>query len=368
MATKPTNDETPPEVAPAGGEALSGEFEKVKLKVSDEHALIMDPRQLVMACAETNPLYQGLGPDHESYKVSADAPVDLLAAEAFARFGFVGGAIEARKIGTQAVIEDGRQRMKEAVVATELRATDRDPDAIAARWGFDPDSVKALLKGAKAIPAGPPVLVRVFLNQDDALSAGLKSVMLNRHRRTMGAYEEALEIKAMKRLGAKDHELKVAYGFETVDTIKNRLKLLEAAPEVIAELQAGKITNSDALRLVTFDAPTQVKKLANIPKKDPTKPKSRRAKADAAKAKATGKKATAATAATGKSTGTRKPTSHNVVQILDEIEEKTPAWYALRWREGLVGIATAAEHMGLSKESPVYRHLKDKENEAKANS
>lgn len=334
---------------------MTTDFKKAPLKVSEDKLISMDPRQLVLATLPTNPLHrEGFDENHPSYRESADEPVDLQTAESYTAFGFVGGAIEAQKIGPDPIVVDGRRRTRHFILANELQAPDRDADTIATKWGLPVADVKAALK---RIPlADAPTPVKVALTQEDDADAFLRGTIMNHHRGEVSALTEAREIAKAKRLGKSLKEIALAYGGKySIDTLKNRLKILEAPAEVQAELEKGTVTASDVIRMKHLPAPEQVAKLKTIPKKDPTKPASRRKKDEAATAKAL-----------TKSTGPRKPSVHQLTQVLDEIEDKTPAHYALRYALGLISIATAAPHIGLSKESPVYRHLKDRENDNKA--
>lgn len=360
------------------------DFKKIKLVVSDDKLLHVDPRQLVLASTEKPPTFPegnptftaGFDQTHPSYRESADEQVSLQTAEAAATFGFVGGAIEAHKVGEAGVVTDGRRRTRHFALANELQAPDRDAKVIAAKWNLPLDEVKAVLK---RVPVSEtPMLVDVKLTEEDDYDAYLRGTILNHHRGTVNPLQEAREIQRAVELSGKKApevlpQIALAYGGGvSVDTLKNRLKLLAAPTEVQDALLAGKITPSDAIRMKHLPPAEQVSKLATIPPKPPAG--QRRKQADAAKAKATtaSKSPKPRPVAQAKSapppptsTGARKPTNTMVVQVLDEIEDKSPAHYALRWREGLIGIATAAAHIGLSKESPVYRHLKDRENAQK---
>jgi hypothetical protein len=45
---------------------------------------------------------------------------------------------------------------------------------------------------------------------------------------------------------------------------------------------------------------------------------------------------------------------------MDEIEQKSPAYYALGLATGLIKIETAAKHIGLDTKSPIYKRLQGK--------
>jgi ParB-like chromosome segregation protein Spo0J len=315
-----------------------------KTAPSDDRIRQVLPEDLVMACSPErsdgtpNPFYHGdpFGPENPLYRPSADASVlDLTpGAEAMASFGWAGGVVEARKEGSCLVIEDGRTRTHYAYLANQLRAA----------------------KGWK----GPtdPILVKVVVVQDDDLSSFVKGTLLNRFRRRSNALEEAAEIVSLRTLGLKDKkQIALLFGWTGTDTVNLRLKLLEAADEVKQALQAGTITNSDAIKLASLPPDKQVRKLALIPKKLPDE--ERRTPEASKKAKAV--------AQDGKRGKARKPSETQIAQILDEIQSNpdTTAYNVLRYAAGLLGIAKAAEALGLSKESPVYRHLKDRENAAK---
>jgi ParB-like chromosome segregation protein Spo0J len=334
--------------------ALPSKF--AKSKVQDDRILWVDPEDLVIASkplltdGTPNPLYVGepFDASHPTYRPSADAPADPTMAEMFASTGWAGGVVEVRKEGGCFVVEDGRTRTKAAHAANALRS---DP-----KWKGPKDKIQ----------------IKVVVNQDDDLTAFIKGTVLNRHRRETNPMEEAAEIKVLQRLGMKDkRQIALLFGWKTTDTVGLRLKLLEAAPEVKQALIKGTHTASDVLRLAHLPPDEQVKRLAKIPAK--VEGTARRSRADAAKGKEAAPKTknTPAAVASGKRGGNKRPTEHNVIQIMDAIEgSEDPcakvAFQVLRYTQGLISIKKAAEFLGLDKESPVYRHLKEKEDSAKA--
>lgn len=105
----------------------------------------------------------------------------------------------------------------------------------------------------------------------------------------------------------------------SVDSLRNRLKILKAAPEVGQALKAGKVTLSDALRVSQIKDPEkQVAALANLP------PVPVQTKADGKKKRRKGARGT-----------NRRPTARRIALVIEHLGEGHKLTPALKYVLGL---------------------------------
>ncbi|MCC6751992.1 MAG: hypothetical protein IT371_30345 [Deltaproteobacteria bacterium] len=140
------------------------------------------------------------------------------------------------------------------------------------------------------------------------------------------AYQQALDM---------DHYLKITGGADagvtiedvaahfgvSVSTAKNRMKVLDATPEVREALGKGEITWSDAVRMAGLEEEQQKQVLLLTPKKNPAEPKKRRK------------------GVRGKNRRPSKRTIQKVVEHLGEGHE------AVRWLWWVLGVDGAEESL-----------------------
>lgn len=85
-------------------------------------------------------------------------------------------------------------------------------------------------------------------------------------------YEQGLAMRAFldegQGFGVDESDAAVEWGV-TTETVQNRLKLLDCAPDVIAQAKAKAITWSEALQLAGLPDDVQAERLSVIPKKTP---------------------------------------------------------------------------------------------------
>lgn len=85
-------------------------------------------------------------------------------------------------------------------------------------------------------------------------------------------YDQALSmqdyIDAGKDFGRDEDNAAVEFGV-SIDTVRNRLKLLNAAPESVAAAKKGEVTWSDVMGAVGLPQEQQIERLAATPKKAP---------------------------------------------------------------------------------------------------
>lgn len=287
----------------------------------EDRAYWIDPHRLTAVKDKRHPLYNS----------SVEQPVNAGLVAAFKQRGFIGGALQVRPARASDMIfnEDGK-----------LAAQDpNDP--------VYPEGALLVVDGrqrlAAALKAGLEE-VRVFVTQPgDALSDYFMTVGLNQQRLPNDPFREAQEVLHLRNLGAKAKEIAVVFGWKSVDTVRHRLKLLTAAPEVQEALKKGEITASDAMTLADKAPEKQVVALASVPKKSQAQARRNRSAAKQAK-RATG----------ANSEAKRRPTTSQITKVMEALP-KGEAKAALRYALGLTSIKVMANY-GLPTDSPVYRH------------
>lgn len=288
------------------------------VKVGDNAPRVyqVDPRHLTIVRDKHHPLYNP----------SADSPPPSEFVRLMYDRGHLGGAIDVVKQAGHLMVEDGRQRVQAAQLASDKREKDGDPRG--------------------------PVLVTVLVNRNDPVSSYVKTIALNNNRRDQSVLEKAKEIRHLMKL-AKDSEapmklkdVALLYG-KGVDTLRLWLKALEAVPEVQKARKEGLITDSDLIKIAERDPNKQLKALEELPKKDPTQPKKRR-------------KSGSSPLAVPK----RTPSKHRLTQVLDETtlpRVKVILRYVMGLEKNRKKVAKA---LGIKEDSALYEHLIPKKAEA----
>lgn len=205
-----------------------------------------------------------------------------------------------------------------------------------------------LVNQERAAEGLPPIKARAFVSSGTKLGQFMRMFQANHGQRQNTPLEDAQMIQAMisiamnevpedkpeARVQARreaEHHASVILGC-SLDSIRNRMKLNDAAPEVKKALAAGKIAQSDALKILgggkTIRPPEeQVKLLKATPEKTPGK---RRTKKQAER-KAASKG--------GVRGGNVRPSVRAMQKVLDVIGEGHADASALKFGCGLISQA-----------------------------
>lgn len=238
-------------------------------------------------------------------------------------FGFTHGALELERTSVEGtdylLVVDGKQRTRAALELNEERKA-----------------------------AGlPPILVRAFVSNGSPVSQFVRMWLANQGRTANTPLQEAQMIQNLVRLTMEavpednpkgreearveaEHSAAMILGC-SIDSVKNRMKLNRAAPEVKKALEQGKIAQSDALKIVgsgkAVRAPEdQVALLKATPEKTPGK---RRTKSKKAKARAEA-------ATPGKRGGNKKPTVRMLQKVMEALGDGHSHYDALAYATGVL--------------------------------
>jgi hypothetical protein len=201
----------------------------------------VDPTTIIVAHRGGTPPYDET---HPTYHPHADLPPNKPMAEVMCAAGWIGGVVElVEEENGDLVVVDGRQRIGSAVLA-------KVPTILAV------------------------VRPRAASGEDD-LATFLRASGLNKHRHRTGtpaeAMSEAFEIQRLLELKLPKKAIAKLMGFETTQSVDNRVKLLSAAPALQQALLNNTHTVSDITRIVSVkgDHAAQEKALAKIPRQVP---------------------------------------------------------------------------------------------------
>lgn len=294
-----------------------------KSKVTEIVAFEVDPDNVVVITDKSDPLYD---PRIDAPWAAANRE-DLEAK--LAAFGWTHGALELVKRGDYLAVSDGRQR------TLALRAVNK----------------------ARKAAGEEPILARAFLIQIDDEGTQeeqdartyMRSWVANQGRLQDPPMIEAKKLaEFLRRAGGETPEniatAATILGCSTA-SVKNRLKLLEAAKPVQKALDKGEITQSDALRLVKKPVEEQEKALELIPKKDPTQPQKRRSKGKGSRKE---QRAAGQITLKGKRGEARVPSRTHVRKVLEVMGEGHPFAPALAWYLGLLSEQKFLKACGIS--------------------
>jgi ParB family chromosome partitioning protein len=198
-------------------------------------AFLFDPDDLIIIGIDTDD-----GEEHPLYDERIKAKVP----EAMVRNIMVLGVIETisvTKLGDQAIVVDGRQRVRAARLANE-RLRER---------GEEEHTVPALIKRG----------------EDDGLMGILISG--NEHRLEDTPIARALKAQRLKDRGRNNTEVGMYFGVSST-AIANWLKVLDCIPAVKRAVEQGRISMSAAIELADLDPEAQKKALLEMLEKGQT--------------------------------------------------------------------------------------------------
>lgn len=305
-----------------------------------------DPRALVLVGHDKLDAY---GQDHPLYQKRVNREIDwkLVTNMLVQGFTSVIRVVRDNKTGDHLVLT-GRGRTQAARKANEviLRAIEIVAEAKAAAKAAEEAGKEAkeitsaqiaeVLTKEFGHPIGEAV-VRAMLPQplwvattivrgDDAKLFAQARAENNLHSGADDAYQQALDMdRYLSITGGADagvtiEDVAMHFGV-SVSTAKNRMRVLDATPEVREALSKGEITWSDAVRMAGLEEEQQKHVLLLTPKKNPAEPKKRRK------------------GVRGKNRRPSKRTIQKVVEHLGEGHE------AVRWLWWVLGVDGAEESL-----------------------
>jgi ParB family chromosome partitioning protein len=209
---------------------------------------------------------------HYLYQERVNRPVNVGLVHAMLVFGFNSTLLVTRE-GDRALVVAGRGRVKACAVANKLIEENiglgkLDVEERARRLALPVEVVREM--------PTEKLHCRAFVVRGDEARLVMQAVAENELRDDCDdQLTQAGEMARLVGFGMTHEKIGVAFGVSP-DSVRNRLKLLEAIPEVRKALKEGAITPTDALRMAPLSPEDQRKMLEATPKKDPAAPEKRR--------------------------------------------------------------------------------------------
>lgn len=269
--------------------------------------------------------------DHHLYDPCAEDPVDKSPGKPYQmikEFGWTHGAIELVRELVDGVdyllVDDGRKRVKAVAAINAERA----------KAGEAPIKLRAFVGGGTPIQQ----FVRMWAaNHGKTPNSPLHDAQMIQQFVRLRMEDPGLPDTEKARLKARqeaEHQAAVILGC-SIDSIKNRMRLNDAAPQVKKALESGKIAQSDALKIVgtgkaVRPAEDQVALLTATPEKTPGK---RRTKSKKAKERAAVQKP-------GTRGGNKRPTLRTIQKVMEALGEGHAHYTALGYAIGTVSSET----------------------------
>ena len=174
---------------------------------------MMDPSDVVIIGIDTDD-----GPEHPLWdnRIKLEVPVEFV--DNVAMEGVL-QTIDVAKIGESAVVVNGRQRVRAARVANE--------------------TLKSLGQELIKVP--------VMVVQSDEKVTVRKGMSANAHSRPDSPLDQARRIQKLLAHGGTKKEAMVAIGAKTVQTVEDRLRLLELPSHIQDRIDSGEISATQAL-------------------------------------------------------------------------------------------------------------------------
>jgi ParB family chromosome partitioning protein len=263
--------------------------------------------------------------EHHLYDPAAEDPVDKSAGKPYQmikEFGWTHGAIElVREVvdgQDYLLVDDGRKRVKAVALINEERKAGSLP----------PIKLRAFIGGGSPIQQ----FVRMWAaNHGKTPNSPLHDAQMI--QAFVSLYMKAAPDNEKDRLKARqeaEHQAAVILGC-SIDSVKNRMRLNDAAPQVKKALESGKIAQSDALKIVgtgkaVRPPEAQVELLKATPEKTPGK---RRTKSKKAQERAQAAKP-------GVRGGNKRPTLRTIQKVMEALGEGHAHYQALGYAIGVV--------------------------------
>lgn len=290
--------------------------ELARPKKADLEVFEIDPSELTLVKTK----------GHHLFDPRVLLPVDKSPGSLYAlikEFGFTHGALELERANVEGtdylLVVDGKQR---TLALLEINAE-------RSKASLPPIKARAFVSG------GGPVsqFVRMFVankGRKDYTPMQEAQMLQNLVRLSMEAVPENDEPGRVKARQEAEHQGALLLGC-SIDSVKNRMKLNDAAPEVKKALEKGTIAQSDALKIVGSGksirpVEEQVALLKATPEKTPGK---RRTKSKKAAERAAAQKP-------GKRGGNKKPTVRQLQKTMDALGEGHDHYAPLAYAGGLL--------------------------------
>lgn len=232
--------------------------------------------------------------------------------------------------------------------ALELeRATVEDVDYLLVVDGKQRTMALLAVNEERAKAGEPPILARAFVSGGGPVSQFVRMFVANKARKDYTPMQEAQMLQNLVRLSMEavpedqpasrvkarqeaEHQGALLLGC-SIDSVKNRMKLNDAAPEVKKALERGAISQSDALKIVgsgktTRPATEQINLLKATPEKTPGK---RRTKSKKAAERASSQKP-------GRRGGNKKPTARQLQKTMEALGEGHDHYAPLAYASGVL--------------------------------
>jgi hypothetical protein len=263
--------------------------------------------------------------NHHLYDPAAEDPVDKSPGKPYAmikEFGWTHGAIELVREVVDGqdflLVDDGRKRVKATALINEERRT----------AGLPPIKLRAFIGGGTPLQQ----FVRMWAaNHGKTPNSPLHDAQMIQAyvRLAMEAAPDDEKARLLSRQEA-EHHAAVILGC-SIDSVKNRMKLNDAAPPVKKALEAGKIAQADALKIVgtgkkARSPEEQIALLKATPEKTPGKRRTKSKKAEE-RAKAAGP---------GKRGGNKRPTLRTIQKVMEALGEGHAHYSALAYAIGVL--------------------------------